>query len=320
MLTRRTLTISASALALTAGFARAARPYPSQVISMLVSYPPGTGIDVVGRIVAKKVQDILGQPVVVENRSGAFGDLAVQAARRAEPNGYTVVVAGSSFSVNRWTMANASYSVDDFTPIAMLASQPYALMVSQSVPAKTLPELVKMLQADPGKFNAGQGSGTGFFLMSVLNKAMGVNVEAVAYKGTSEAVADLLAGRIQLLFAPVTTMYAYYTSGEAKVLGLSGAARAVLMPDVPTFTESGYPALDISTWFALLGPKGIAPGDVEVLSGAIARALAMPDVVALLATNSIVPDYQSPADLTGFLKADLERWQGIVKASGYVPQ
>jgi tripartite-type tricarboxylate transporter receptor subunit TctC len=318
MLTRRALTISA--LACAGGFARAERAYPSQVISMLVSFPPGTGIDVVGRIVARKVQDILGQPVVVENRSGAFGDLAVQAARRAQPNGYTVVVAGSSFSVNRWTMANATYAVDDFTPIAMLASQPYALMVSQSVPAKTLPELVKMLQADPGKFNAGQGSGTGFFLMSVLNKAMGVNVEAVAYKGTSEAVADLLAGRIQLLFAPVTTMYAYYTSGAAKVLGLSGPTRAVLMPDVPTFSEAGYPSLDISTWFALLGPKGIAQDDVEVLSGAVAKALAMPDVVALLATNSIVPDYQSPADLTGFLKTDMERWQGIVRASGYVPQ
>jgi tripartite-type tricarboxylate transporter receptor subunit TctC len=217
-------------------------------------------------------------------------------------------------------MANASYSVDDFTPIAMLASQPYALMVSKSVPAKDLSELVKMLQADPGKFNAGQGSGTGFFLMSVLNKAMGVNVEAVAYKGTSEAVADLLAGRIQLLFAPITTMYAYYTSGAAKVLGVSGSTRAVLMADVPTFSESGYPALDISTWFALLGPKSIAPGDVQVLSGAIAKALAMPDVIELLATNSIVPDYRSPADLGSFLKADLERWQGIVKASGYVPQ
>jgi tripartite-type tricarboxylate transporter receptor subunit TctC len=317
-LTRRTFVISA--LACAGGLARAQRSYPVQLINMLIPFPPGTGNDVVGRVVGKKVADDLGQPVVVDNRSGAFGNIAMEATKRAEPNGYTVAVASTSFSVNRWTMLSSTYSLADFTPIAMLATQPYSLMVSKSVPSKDVRDLVDLLKQEPGKFNAGQGSGTGFFLLSVLKKEMGVSVEAIAYKGTTEAAFDLLAGRTQLLFAPITTVYPHYASGQARVLAVSGSERAPLMPDVPTFTESGYPALDISTWFAMLGPKGIAAGDVEVLSGAVAKAIAMPDVIALLAKNGISPDYRPPAELASFLKADLERWEGIVKASGYVPQ
>jgi tripartite-type tricarboxylate transporter receptor subunit TctC len=317
-LTRRSFVVSA--LACLNGLARAQRAYPAQLINMLIPFPPGTGNDVVGRVVGKKVSDSLGQPVVVDNRSGAFGNIAMEATRRAEPNGYTVAVASTSFSVNRWTMLSSTYSLADFTPIAMLATQPYSLMVSKSVPAKNVRDLVDLLKKDPSKFNGGQGSGTGFFLLSVLNKEMGVGVETIAYKGTTEAVLDLLAGRIALLFAPITTAFPHYLSGEAKVIGVSGSQRAALMPDVPTFTESGYPALDISTWFALLGPKGIATGDVEVLSSAVAKAVEMPDVIALLAKNGISPDYRTPSELANFLTADLERWEGIVKASGFVPQ
>jgi tripartite-type tricarboxylate transporter receptor subunit TctC len=317
-LTRRTFVISA--LASVNGLARAERSYPAQLINMLIPFPPGTGNDVVGRVVGKKVSDALGQPVVVDNRSGAFGNIAMEATRRAEPNGYTVAVASSSFSVNRWTMLSATYSLADFTPIAMLATQPYSLMVSKSVPSKNVRELIDLLRKDPTKFNGGQGSGTGYFLLSVLNREMGVGVETIAYKGTTDAVVDLLAGRIQLLFAPITTAFPYYVSGEARMIGVSGSQRAALMPDVPTFTESAYPALDISTWFALLGPKGIAVNDVQVLSNAVAKAVEMPDVIALLAKNGISPDYRTPSELASFLKADMERWEGIVKASGFIPQ
>jgi tripartite-type tricarboxylate transporter receptor subunit TctC len=317
-LTRRTFVVSA--LACAGGLAKAQRAYPSQLINMLIPFPPGTGNDVVGRVVGQKVSDALGQPVVVDNRSGAFGNIAMETTRHARPDGYTVALASSSFSVNRWTMLSAAYSLDDFTPIAMVATQPYSLMVSKSVPSKDVRELVDLLKKDPRKFNGGQGSGTGYFLLSVLNREMGVGVETIAYKGTTEAVVDLLAGRIQLLFAPITTVFPYYTSGEARVIGVSGSERAALMPDVPTFTESGYPALDISTWFALLGPKGIPTSDVQVLSDAVAKAVQMPDVIALLAKNGIAPDYRAPSDLASYLKADLERWEGIVKASGFVPQ
>ena len=317
-LTRRTFVISA--LGCVDGLARAQQSYPHQLINMLIPFPPGTGNDVVGRVVGKKVSDYLGQPVVVDNRSGAFGNIATEATRRAEPNGYTVLVASSSFSVNRWTMLSSTYSLADFTPIAMLATQPYSLMVSKSVPSKNVLDLVDLLKTEPSKFNGGQGSGTGYFLLSVLNKEMGVGVETIAYKGTTEAVVDLLAGRIQLLFAPITTAFPFYVSGEARVIGVSGSERAALMPDVPTFTESGYPALDISTWFAMLGPKGMATNDVQVLSSAVAKAVEMPDVIALLAKNGISSDYRTPSELANFLKADMERWEGIVKASGFVPQ
>lgn len=318
ILTRRTFV--ASTLALIGGSARAQRSYPSQNINMLVPFPPGTGNDVVGRVVGKKVSDLLGQPVVVDNRSGAFGNIAMDATRRAEPNGYTVVMASTSFSVNRWTMLSAAHSLDEFTPIAMVATQPYSLMVSKSVAAKNIHDLMELLKKDPGKFNGGQGSGTGLFLLSVLNKALGTSVETIAYKGTTDAATDLLAGRIQLLFAPITTALPHFLSGQAKVLAVSGTKRTSLMPDVPTFGESGYSSLDIGTWFALLGPKGIPSSDVAVLSGAVAKAVEMPDAVELLAKNGIAPDYRGPSELASYLKDDLKRWQDIVKASGYVAQ
>jgi tripartite-type tricarboxylate transporter receptor subunit TctC len=193
-------------------------------------------------------------------------------------------------------------------------------MVSKSVASKNVRDLVDLLKKDPSKFNGAQGSGTGLFLLSILNREIGVGIETIAYKGTTEACVDLLAGRVQLLFAPITTALPYYVSGQAKVIGVSGAGRSALMPDVATFTETGYPALDISTWFALLGPKGMASGDVKVLSDASAKAMAMPDVIDVLAKNGISPDYRPPAELANFLQSDLARWQGIVKASGYVPQ
>src|SRR5215475_922195 len=317
-LTRRTFVIST--LALLDGSARAQRSYPLQRINMLIPFPPGTGNDVVGRVVGQHVSDYLGQPVVVDNRSGAFGNIAMETTRHADPNGYTVAVASTSFSVNRWTMLSATYSLDDFTPIAMVASQPYSLMVSKSVPTKDIHELIGLLKKDPGKFNGGQGSGTGYFLLGLLNKEIGKGVATVAYKGTTEAVLDLLAGRIDLLFAPITTALPYYVSGEAKMVAVSGSKRAPLMPDVPTFIEAGYPTLDIGTWFAMLGPKGMASSDVAVLSGAVAKAVAEPDAIAVLARNGISPDYRAPSDLASFLKGDLERWQNIVKASGFVPQ
>jgi tripartite-type tricarboxylate transporter receptor subunit TctC len=317
-LTRRSFVISA--LACVNGLAKAERSYPSQLINMLIPFPPGTGNDVVGRVVGKKISDLLGQPVVVDNRSGAFGNIAMEATRRAEPNGYTVAVASTSFSVNRSTMLSSTYSLADFTSIAMLATQPYTLMVSKSVPSTNVRDLVDLLKMNPSKFNGGQGSGTGYFLLSVLNREMGVSVETIAYKGTTEAVVDLLGGRIALLFAPITTVLPYYLSSEAAIVGVSGSERSALMPDVPTFSESGYPALDISTWFALLGPKGIATSDVQVLSTAIAKVMAMSDVIELLAKNGISPDYRAPSELANFLKADLERWEDIVRASGFVPQ
>jgi tripartite-type tricarboxylate transporter receptor subunit TctC len=307
-LTRRTFVISA--LALLDGLARAQPSYPLQRINMIIPFPPGTGNDVIGRIVGQHVSDYLGQTVVVDNRSGAFGNIAMETTRRAEPNGYTVAMASTSFSVNRWTMLSATYSLDDFTPIAMVASQPYSLMVSKSVPSKNVRDLIDLLKKDPGKFNGGQGSGTGYFLLGLLNKEIGTGVATIAYKGTTEAVTDLLAGRIDVLFAPITTALPYYVSGEARMVGISGSKRAALMPDVPTFIESGYPTLDIGTWFAMLGPKGIAS----------AKAVATPDAIAILAKNGVSPDYRGPSDLASFLKEDFERWRDIVKASGFVPQ
>jgi tripartite-type tricarboxylate transporter receptor subunit TctC len=227
-----------------------------------------------------------------------------------------------SFSINPFTMAGATYAVSDFTPIAMMGKLPFSLMVGKSVPANNIRELIALIKAKPGEYNGGQGgiAGTTYFLLEAFKKAADVDVASISYKGTTETVVDLLAGRLQLMFAPVTTALPYHGGGEVKVFGVSGSERTPLMPDVPTFTELGFPSLDISTWFGLIGPKGVPAADVDILSGAVAKALVSQDVRESLLKNGITASYGTPAELEKFLQADMARWNELAKASGIKPQ
>jgi tripartite-type tricarboxylate transporter receptor subunit TctC len=319
-LTRRSFTVSA--LALATAPARAESPYPAKPITMLIPYPPGSGSDVVGRIVANKMSQVLGQQLIADNRSGASGNIAMDIVRRAAPDGYTVILASVSFSINPATMPGVHYTASDFTPIAMVGRLPFTLMAAKSVAAKDIDGLAALAKSQPGQLNGGQGgtTGTTYFLLEAFKKAASIDVASIPYKGTSETVLDLLAGRLQLMFAPITTALPHYRTGEIKVLGVTGKERTALMPDVPTFIEAGFPTLDISTWFALVGPRGIPAPAVKALSDAAARAVDSADVKEALAKNGVMPSYAPPDQLASFMAADLMRWQELVKASGFKPQ
>ena len=312
--------IFACALVCTAGLVHA-QAYPAKPITFLIPFSPGTGNDLVGRIVGNKLSESIGQRVVADNRAGASGNIAIEAVRRAPPDGYTLVVASVSFSINPYTMG-ASYKLSDFTPVAKLGTLPYTLMVSKSVAAKDLKELVTLVKAKPDQFTAGSGGPTGstYFLTESFKKAIGVNLVSVAYKGTTDGVLDLLAGRTQLMFSPLATSVAQHRADKVRVLGITGAKRSSLMPSVPTFTEQGYPSVDMSTWFALLGPAGMPPPAVKVLSDATAKALASKDVGDALMNQGIEPSYAGPQELEAFLKADLAMWGKLVKELGVKPQ
>lgn len=313
--------VAACALICTAGLADAQQDYPVKPITLLIPFPPGTGNDVVGRIVGNKLTEYLGQRVVADNRAGASGNIAIDLARRAAPDGYTLVVASTSFSINLYTM-KVNFGLSDFTPVALIGKLPYTLMVVKSMPAKNIRELVDFLKPRQGQHNAGSGgpTGTSFFLLETFKKTAGVDVQLVAYKGTTAGVVDLLAERTHMMFAPMVTSLPHYRAGKIQVHGVTGSKRSALMPDVPTFTESGYPMLDIPTWFALIGPAGLPSGAVKVLSQSVAKALASKDVVDSLVNQGVEPGFGTPAELDAFLKADTAMWSKMVKESGIKPQ
>jgi tripartite-type tricarboxylate transporter receptor subunit TctC len=295
--------------------------YPVKPITLLIPFSPGTGNDLVGRVIGNKLTDYLGQRAVAENRAGASGNIAVEAARRAPPDGYTFVVASTSFSINQYTM-KVTYKLADFTPVALIGKLPFTLMVAKSIPAKNLKELIDAAKAKPGQLNAGSGgpSGTTFFLLESLKKAAGLDIQSVPYKGTTDGVLDLLAERTQLMFSPMVTSLPQYKAGKVQLVGVTGTKRSPRMPDVATFTEQGFPMLDISTWFALLGPAGVPSNVVKSVSDGVAKALTAEDVIESLNSQGVDPGYGAPAELETFLKADIAMWSRLVKESGIKPQ
>lgn len=294
-----------------------AQEFPSKPITLLIPFPPGTGNDVVGRIVGTKMGEYLSQKVVADNRAGASGNIAIEAVRRAAPDGHTMVVASTSFSINMYTM-KVNFGLSDFTPIALIGKLPYTLMVNKSVPARNIRELAALLKAKSGQYNGGSGgpTGTSFFLLDAFNKATQGNVQIVSYKGTTAGVADLLAERTHLMFAPMVTSLPQYRAGKIQVHGVSGSQRSVLMPDVATFNESGYPMLDVPTWFAFIGPAGIPADTVRVLNQAVGKALAAQDVIDALGNQGVEPGFASPTETAAFLQADVAMWGRIVKDAG----
>jgi tripartite-type tricarboxylate transporter receptor subunit TctC len=295
--------------------------FPSKPITLLIPFPPGTGNDVVGRIVGNKLSEFLGQRVVADNRAGASGNIAIEATRRAAPDGYTLVIASTSFSINLYTM-KVNFGLSDFTPVALIGKLPYTLMVAKSVPARTIGELANLLKSRRGQYTAASGgpTGTSFFLLEVFKKAAGFDIEMVPYKGTTAGMVDLIAERTHMMFAPMVTSLPHYRAGKIQLVGVTGAKRSALMPEVPTFIESGYPGLDIPTWFAFLGPAGVPSAIVKRLSDGVAKCLSAQDVVDSLTKVGVEPGFGGPAELDAFLKADTAMWARMVKDSGIKPQ
>ena len=316
-LTRYAPIIALAALASAAAPVGAQQSYPNKPVTLLIPFPPGTGNDIVGRIVGNKLSETLRERVVADNRPGASGNIAVEATLRSAPDGYTLVMASTSFSINLFTR-KINFGLSDFTPIARIGQLPYTLVVANNVPAKNIKELVQLLKSKKGQYNAGSGgaTGTSFFLVEAFKKAGGFDLQLVAYKGTTAAVVDIMAGRVHVLFAPLVTSLPHLNAGKLRLLGISGSKRSALVPDVPTFNELGYPTLDIATWFAILGPKGVPNSVVKTLNEAVGKALQSKDVIQSLSKQGVEPDFGTPEQTAAFLKKDAEMWGKMVKESG----
>jgi tripartite-type tricarboxylate transporter receptor subunit TctC len=319
MLARRSFLYgAAAALTLPARGARA-DTYPSHPIKMIVPTPAGGPVDTMARIVGNALTPILGQPVVIENRAGAGNTIGSKAAAQADPDGYTLhYTAASGLIMSPMLLKNAGYTAADFAPVAIMTETPSVLVVHPSVQARTLAELVALAKANPGKLNYSTGgAGTLPHLTAELFKKLtGTQITHVPYHGGGPALADVVAGQVQMTFDTVGTSLGFIRDGRLRALALVGPKRIAQLPDVPAMPELGYPTLVTGAWTALLAPKGTPPAIIGKLNTACNEALKTPAMAQALERLAAEPRGGAPDALAAVLSADTAKWRPIVQELG----
>ena len=293
-----------------------AQPYPSQLVKIVVGYPPGGTTDVVARLIAEALTERLGHTVIVENRPGASATLATDAVAKATPDGYTLLVASSAHATLRELFPKVSFDpVDSFAPVALMAKTPYILVVPPELPVRTLPELVALAKSKPGELAyASSGMGTGQHLGGELfRRVAGIDILHVPYKGSSAITSDLLSGRIQMMFENVAIMLPQMQRGALRGLAITSPERSPLAADIPTLRELGFAAAEVEGWFALLAPARTPPEIVLQLNAAVNATLRSDAVRERLASLGAVPVGGTPQEAADFIRSEREKWGRVIR-------
>jgi len=293
--------------------------FPSKPIRLIVPSAAGGSTDTVARVVAKAASAYLGVPVVIENKPGAGGNLASEIVAAAPPDGYTLLVPYGGFAINPSLYTKLNFDpVKDFEPVILMCTVTGILVVNPAVPARSVPELIALAKANPGKVNfASAGAGTVTHLAGELFKSMaGIEMVHVPYKGSNPALMDLLAGQVQVMFANVPGTVQHVESGKLRILAVNGAQRSTLFPDVPTVAEAGLPGYEASTWFGVMAPARTPREVVARLNAAFARALASPEVASAFAMEGATAGGGPPEQFGAFVRSEIDKWGKVVRASG----
>jgi len=303
----------AAALLLAAPLA-AAQQYPAKSIRMIVPYSPGGGSDIVARIVAQKMTEAMGQTVVVENRPGAAGMVGTEIAAKAPADGYTLLMADSSFTINQAYFRKPAYDTRQFAPVTLVADTPYVLIVHPSVPVNTIKDFIALAKARPGEINLGSsGNGSGSHLAGELFQLdTGVRLNHIPYKGSGPSTADTLAGQIQASFATAPGAVPYYKAGRLKILAAASPRRSGALPDVPTFTELGYGNVVVTNWYGIVTAAGTPQPVVQRLHGEVARVVRLPDVRERLAGVALDPIEATTGQFDDLIGSELKRWTKVI--------
>lgn len=298
----------------------AAQEWPAKPVKIIAPFAPGGSADTLGRLVAMKLTESLGQQFVVENRPGAGGLLGSELVARSAPDGYTFVVSGvASHVVAPALNPNLPFDpIKDFTHIAIFGGPPDVLVVSNPLPAKTLAEFIAYGKANPGKLSYGTpGVGThGHLVAELLQQRAGFKMEHVPYRGAGQAVGDIVGNQIPVGSFTLTTAAEHIRAGTLRALAVSAPQRLPDYPEVPTYTELGFPELVTVTWFALSGPAGVPQPIVRRLNTEVIKALAQPDIRQRLQRDAIDPEPLDPAAFVRFIEAETRIWAPIARASG----
>ena len=300
--------------------AQSATAYPTKPIKIVVPFPPGGATDILARAIGFELQKTWGQSVVIENKPGAGGNTGADLVAKSPADGYTLIMATvGTHAINMSLYAKMPYdAVKDFEPIVLVAGVPNLLVVHPSVPAKSVKELTALAKAQPGKLNvASSGNGTSIHLAAELYKQMaGVDILHVPYKGSAPAVADLLGGQVQLMFDNMPVSLPHAKAGKLRALAVTSLKRSPALPDVPTMDVEGLKGFDATSWFGLLAPAGTPKDIIAKLNSASVAALATSEMRERLAAQGADPVGNTPEQFATFIKAEIEKWAKIVKASG----
>jgi len=316
------------AVALAAGMSIAggavAQSYPARPVHVIVPFSPGSGIDAIGaRPVMQKLAEMWGQPVIVENRTGAGGTIGTASVAKAPADGYTLLVNSAAHVTNPLLYSNPPYdAAKDFVVVAPLVRLPNVLVVAPSMGIKSLPELIALAKAKPGQLNfASSGTGTGtHFTAEKFKLVAGIDVEHIPYKGGPEAMTDVMTGRVTYWLPSIGTALPFIQGGKLVALAVTSRQRSAALPNVPTLAESGLAGFDDALWMGMWAPAGTSAAIVDKIAQDIARAFAMPDLRERLASNVAEPMDITPAEFARFIRTETEAAARVIKAAGIKPQ
>ena len=324
---RRLRAVAIVAGLLVAGFCSSplfAQDYPTRPVTIVVAQPPGGGTDIIARIIANQLSIQMGQPFVVENKAGAGTVVGTAFAASAAPDGYTLLTGlTANMAVNPSLFTKLAYDpIRDFTPVGMLATFPFAVVVSNNFPAHSIKELIEMAKAKPGDINfASGGNGTGQHLSTELFELeAGIKMTHVPYRGATPAYADVMSGQTPVFFDNLASALGQIQGGSVRALAVTGKERSPLLPNVPTVAESGLPEYDYEVWFGLWAPKNTPRPIVEKLYAEIQKALDNPDVKKRITEDTGTPMKMPLADIEPFVKSEIAKWADVIKRGGVAIQ
>jgi len=309
-------------LALAAITVSAAAQFPNKPVKVIVPFPAGSATDTITRILGNSVSQAIGQPVLVENKAGADGAIAGAEVAKAAPDGYTLLMATNSpMAVVPAMKKSPPYDVlADFTPITDIGRYTFFLFAYAGVPQKTLGELIAYAKANPGKLAYATGNTTGIVSFAQLSSLAGIQMLHVPYKGEPAAITDLIAGRVQLIFATPTTGLAHVKDGKLRAIITSLKQRSPILPEVPTIGEAGLPRFSILSWAGLYGPGKMPKDLVDRLNKEFVAAMKRPDVIAAMDKQAFILNPSTPAELAAFTKEQMNEYRTILRAAGIQPE
>ena len=320
MLTRLLRCIVIGFLAAASSAAFGADPaYPNRPIHIIISFPAGTATDTLARAVGQKLEAALGQPVIIDSRTGAAGNNGLAAAARSAPDGYTLTIGGAAMCINVSIYGDRAVNpLRDFTPVAKLATSPIIIVSSPAARIDTIADLVERARRAPGTLAySTPGVGTPTHVAAELLSALAdISLLHIPYAGSGQLMTDVLSGNVPLSFALPGATQQFVANGQLRAVAVTGPHRIAAMPDVPTVAESGYPGFDVTSWHSILTPPGVSPEIVERLNRELVRIIAMPDVREKLIAIGMEPSPSSPAQLDAEIRTEVARWGPVVRRAG----